>query len=140
MTADVATTAPGTITLLTRLSKTVYRRTPEELLGMRYRQYSVLSYLAEHGGVPQHELADVFCMDANNLVILLNELESLGFAERHRDPDDRRRHIVIATETGRRAFNRAEKARETIEDEVLAGLDAGERETLRRLLAKALEG
>jgi DNA-binding MarR family transcriptional regulator len=131
---------PGTITLLSRLSKTVYRRTPEELLGMRLRQYLVLSFLAERDGVPQHELADLLCIDANNLVILLNELESLGFAQRHRDPEDRRRHIVVLTDEGRSAYKRAEKAREVIEDDVLAALDADERETLQRLLAKAVAG
>jgi DNA-binding MarR family transcriptional regulator len=50
------------------------------------------------------------------------------------------RHIVVLTKAGREAFRRAEPARETVEDEVLAALDAKERETLRRLLAKALEG
>jgi DNA-binding MarR family transcriptional regulator len=133
-------TAPGTITLLTRLSKTVYRRVPEDLLGMRLRQFIVISYLAERNGVPQHELAEILCMDANNLVILLNELESLGFAKRERDPADRRRHIVVLTADGRAAFTRAEKAREAFEDEVLHALDPDERDTLRRLLAKALGG
>ena len=133
-------TRPGTITLLMRLSKSVYRKTPEEMLGMRLRQFVVLSYLAEHDGVAQHELADVLCVDANNLVILLNELETLGFAERQRDPADRRRHIVVMTDKGRAAFKRGEKAREHVEDEVLGALDAEERDALRQLLAKALAG
>jgi DNA-binding MarR family transcriptional regulator len=135
------TTAPGAITLLTRLAKLIHRRTPEELLGMRLRQFVVLAYLAEHpAGVPQQELAEVLCMDANNLVLLLNELEAAGFAERHRDPVDRRRHIVELTDGGRRALRRGERAREGIEDEVLGALDADERTALRRLLAKALDG
>ena len=137
--ADVAT-GPGTITLLTRLSKTVYRRVPEHMLGMRLRQFLVLSYLAEKDGVPQHELGEVLGMDANNLVLLLNELDALGFARRERDPADRRRHIVVLTDAGCKAFKRAEKAREAMEDEILQALDPEERETLRRLLAKALEG
>ena len=107
---------------------------------MRLRQFVVLSYLAEHDGVAQHELADVLCVDANNLVILLNELETLGFAERQRDPADRRRHIVVMTDKGRAAFKRGEKAREQVEDEVLGALDAEERDALRQLLAKALAG
>jgi DNA-binding MarR family transcriptional regulator len=138
--SDITTAPPGAITLLSRLAKHVMRNTPEDVLGMRFRHFTVLSYLYEHGGVPQHELADVFCIDANNLVILLNELESLGYAQRERDPQDRRRHIVLLTPSGRAAFKRAEKAREVIEDDVLSGLDAEERDTLRRLLAKALNG
>ena len=42
------------------------------------------------------------------------------------------------TEQGRRALVSAEHAQETIEDEVLQALDAGERATLWRLLTRAL--
>ncbi len=136
----VSVTAPGTITLLTRLSKVVHRRTPESQLGMRLKHFVVLSYLADRDGIPQQELGDISGVDANNLVLILNELEAAGFAERRRDPEDRRRHIVEITSTGRTAFKRAERAREAVEDDVLAALDAEEREILRRLLAKALEG
>ena len=136
----LSTTASGTITLLSRLTKVIHRRTPEELLGMRLRQFIVLSYLAERERVSQQELGDALCMDANNLVLLLNETEGAGFAERRRDPGDRRRHIVEITDDGQAAFAHAEKAREAIEDDVLGALDADEREALHRLLAKALEG
>jgi DNA-binding MarR family transcriptional regulator len=138
--SDTATTAPSTITMLARLSKAVFRRTPESMLGMKLRHFIVVSYLAERDGVPQQFLQDLLGMDANNLVILLNELESLGLAERRRDPTDRRRHIVVLTEQGAEAHQRAETAREAVEDDVLHALDAGERETLRLLLVKALEG
>jgi DNA-binding MarR family transcriptional regulator len=134
------TTEPGTIMLLTRLSKVVHRSTPEELLGMRLRHFMVLSYLAERDGLPQQELCDILYMDANNLVLLLNELEAEDFARRRRDPEDRRRHIVEITDAGSAALRHAQRAREAIEDSVLGALDSDERETLRRLLAKAIEG
>jgi MarR family transcriptional regulator, temperature-dependent positive regulator of motility len=137
---ESVTAGPGTLTLLSRLSKLVYRRTPEDKLGMKLRQFFLLSYLAEQDGVQQQVLGEILCMDSNNLVLLLNELEELGFAQRRRDPDDRRRHIVELTDKGRKTFRRAEQARETVEDEVLAALDREERDTLRRLLAKALAG
>jgi MarR family transcriptional regulator, lower aerobic nicotinate degradation pathway regulator len=107
---------------------------------MRWRDFIVLSYLSERDGVPQQDLGDVLCMDPNNLVILLNDLEASDFAWRRRDPDDRRRHIVEITDKGRAALRRGESARETVEDSVLGALDHDERETLRRLLSKALEG
>ena len=133
-------TAAGTITLVSRLAKLVHRRTSDELLGMSLRQYVVLSYLADHEGVPQQDLGDAFCMDPNNLVLLLNELEAATFVARRRDPEDRRRHIVELTATGRESLERAQEAQEAVEDSVLRALDAGERAALRRLLAKALEG
>jgi DNA-binding MarR family transcriptional regulator len=130
----------GSMILLTRLAKQVYRRSSEELLGMHLRLLMALSYLRDHDGCPQQELAEVLCMDANNVVLLLNELEDLGYIARLRDPLDRRRHRVELTKQGVGALTRAESAQGTIEDEVLQALDASERETLWRLLTRALHG
>lgn len=130
--------APGSMVLLTRLAKVVYRRTSEERLGMRLRQFVALSFLNEHDGVSQQGVAEALCLDANNVVLLLNELEAVGHIERRRDPDDRRRHLVHVTPAGRRAIAFAERGQESVEDEVLAALDADERATLRELLARAL--
>jgi DNA-binding MarR family transcriptional regulator len=126
--------------LLTRLAKQVYRRSNEQLLGMHLRLLMALSYLRDHGGAPQQDLAEALCMDANNVVILLNELEDLGYVLRHRDPDDRRRHLVELTAHGTRALASAERAQEGIEDDVLRALDPEERAMLWRLLTRALYG
>jgi DNA-binding MarR family transcriptional regulator len=133
-------TVPGSMVLVTRLSRAVYRHTNEELLGVRLKGYVALAYLTERGSATQQELGEKMHMDANNLVLLLNDLESAGFAMRRRDPDDRRRHIVELTDEGRKAIERAEHGMESVEDEILAALSADERATLRALLSKALEG
>lgn len=132
--------APGAMVLLTRLAKVVYRRTDEDALGMRVRWYVALSFLNDHDGASQQALGEALCVDANNLVLLLNELEAAEYAERRRDALDRRRHLVHITAAGRRALDRAERAQEGVEDRVLAALDPDERATLRDLLARALEG
>jgi hypothetical protein len=46
---------------------------------------------------------------------------------------------VALTPAGRQARERAERAQESIEDEVLAALGPKDRATLRRLLCRALE-
>jgi DNA-binding MarR family transcriptional regulator len=137
---EMRTCELGSMVLLTRLAKQVYRRSNEELLGIHMRLVMALSYLRDHDGAPQQELAEALCMDANNVVLLLNELEDLGHVARRRDPNDRRRHRVELTDTGRRALSNAERAQETIEDEVLQALDADDRATLWRLLTRALKG
>ena len=48
---------PGTLTLLSLLSKSVVRRTTESLLGMSHRRYLALNYIAEPGGIPQQQLS-----------------------------------------------------------------------------------
>ncbi len=126
--------------LLTRLAKVIYRRSSEELLGMRLRQFVTLTYVRDHVGVAQHAVGEALCLDANNLVLLLNELEEAGHVQRRRDPSDRRRHLVELTAAGRHALAAAERAQESIEEQVLAPLTLDERATLRELLARALRG
>src|SRR5450432_4903844 len=131
---------PGSIVLLTRLARLVYRRSTEELLGIRLKELMVLAYLRDHAQASQQGLSEAMHLDANNCVLLLNELEGSGLATRQRDPSDRRRHIVELTEAGRQALERAEQAQQTIEGDVLGALSASERATLRDLLSRALEG
>jgi DNA-binding MarR family transcriptional regulator len=128
-----ATRPAATLTLLAQLSKSAIRKTPEALLGMPLRQYAALAYIATQEGMAQQTL----CMDANNLVLLLNELEDEGLVRRVRDPADRRRHVVQITDYGLARFDRAREARTVVEDEVLGALSAAERDELHRLLAKA---
>ena len=129
--------APGSMVLMSRLAKQFYRRSDEELLGMHLRHLVALAYVRDHDECPQQALADAFCMDANNVVLLLNELEDLGYIERRRDPADRRRHVVELTEDGRTALERAQRAQESLGDEIFAALSDEERATLRSLLSRA---
>jgi DNA-binding MarR family transcriptional regulator len=140
MSHESCPSTPGSMVLLVRLAKQVFRRSNEQLLGMHLRLLMALSYLRDHDGAPQQELAEALCMDANNVVLLLNELEDLGHVARRRDPDDRRRHRVEITSTGRAALERAEHAQKGLEDDVLQALDAEERATLCALLTRALRG
>ncbi len=69
---------------------------------------------------------------------MLNDLEAEGWAERRRDPEDRRRHTVELTAAGRKALTRAEQALDGLEGDVLADLTPDERDTLRELLFRAV--
>ena len=130
---------PGFVSLLTQLYKALNRRTSEDLLGMRFKPYMTLGYIRDHPGTTQQELESALFMDANSVVLILNELEAAQYSMRRRDAQDRRRHIVELTAAGRRAVERADKARESLEDEVLAALSTEERKTLRGLLERVLE-
>jgi len=118
----------------------VHRRETEEVIGLRLKHFMVLSHVRDLGGmVSQQALGEVLNMDANNLVLLLNDIELDDRVRRDRDPTDRRRHIVVLTKQGKRALERAEELLETLEDDILRGLDASERAQLRSLLNRALE-
>jgi DNA-binding MarR family transcriptional regulator len=132
--------ATGSIVLLTRLARVVYRRSTVELVGMGLKELGALAFLRDHDQSSQQGLSDALCIDANTCVLLLNELENLDYVERRRDPLDRRRHLVKITKSGLCALERAERAQESVEDDVLRSLSAEERSTLQRLLSRALEG
>ena len=132
----------GLISLITQISKALHRRTTEELLGMRLKQFMLLGYVRDrgNGGVSQQELETALLIDANSVVLLLNELEAAGLSIRRRDPNDRRRHLVELTAAGRVAVDRAEKARESLEDAILADFSGEERATMKALLRRVLDG
>lgn len=129
----------GLVTLLTQMSKALHRRTTEELLGMKLKEFMVLTWARDHDNVTQQELETALMVDANAVVLLLNDLESAGLLVRRRDPADRRRHLVEVTRSGLAALERAQKAREGLEEEMLSGFSREEREKLMGLLARVHE-
>jgi DNA-binding MarR family transcriptional regulator len=128
----------GPLGLLTRLSRVVYRRATEDVLGMRLKAFVGLTHLRHQPGMTQRQFGEAVMLDPNNAVLLLNDIEAAGWAQRRRDPEDRRRHVVDITPAGLAALERADAALDSLEDDVLAPLDAAERETLRDLLARVL--
>jgi DNA-binding MarR family transcriptional regulator len=131
-------TSPGTVVMLLRLAKVIHKRSTDERLGIKLRQLMLLSYLRAGAPAPQHHRCESLWRAPNNCVLLLNELEEIGYVERRRDPADRRRHMVDITDEGRVALERAERAQEEIGDELLSALSDDERATLRSLLSRVV--
>jgi DNA-binding MarR family transcriptional regulator len=72
--------------------------------GIRPLQYLILLVLDARSGVSQQELCAAAGIDSGNMVELLDGLEALQYAERARDPRDRRRYVVTLTAHGRSAL------------------------------------
>ena len=124
--------------MLLRLAKVIHKRSTDERLGIKLRQLMLLSYLRHGAPALQQQLCESLWLDPNNCVLLLNEMEEMGYVERRRDPADRRRHVVDITDVGRIALERAERAQESIGDELLSALNDDERATLRSLLSRVV--
>src|SRR5437899_12919604 len=99
--------ARGLVSLVAQLSKALHRRSTDELLGMRLKPYMALGYIRDHPGTTQQELENGLFMDANTVVLILNELEAAQFSVRRSDPQDSRRHIDELTAAGSRSMTRA---------------------------------
>jgi DNA-binding MarR family transcriptional regulator len=128
----------STIFLLKRLGDLVKERAVAEFVaaGCNPYQHAVLTLLDEGAADTQAQIADALGFDRSALVGMLDELEEQGLIERRRDPNDRRRHVVSMTATGKRTLARRRAIFGGIESDFLAPLDADERAQLHGLLLK----
>ena len=106
-------------------------------LGLRPRHVIALTLLRELGDQNQADLAQTLRVDRTNVVALLNDLEAWHFVERRRAPDDRRRHKVMITASGRERLAEVERAILESESRVLTALNPGQRTALYELLQQA---
>jgi MarR family transcriptional regulator, lower aerobic nicotinate degradation pathway regulator len=126
--------------LLVKLGRALQRGFNEALkpIELTPRHVLVLDELRQ-APLTQQALADRVGVDPTKLVGLLNDLESQQLVLRRRDPDDRRRHIVEASQEGEARVDAALAAAAAVEDELLAALDGAQRAQLRELLVLAAE-
>jgi DNA-binding MarR family transcriptional regulator len=131
----------STTFLLKRLGFAAKERAMEayERTGLGPYHHAVLLVLDEGERETQGSIADALGYDRGQLVGLLDELEEQGFIERRRDPTDRRRHTVRMTPEGERELAKLRMLAQTLEDEFLGTLDAGERAQLHAILRHLAE-
>jgi DNA-binding MarR family transcriptional regulator len=111
----------------------------KEVLGrwrLRPQQFAILTALHEGGTASQQELCQALGIDSGNMVELVDGLETLGYAQRRRDPRDRRRYLLDLTDHGREAFAAMTRAADEYTAGFLAPLDAEEQKALVAALTK----
>lgn len=139
--------APPTLTglttyLLSRTGKAARGAIAAQLAesGLRLWHMAVLAALADHGPHAQAQLSARLGIDPSDVVKIVDELAAHGWAERARDPVDRRRVRITLTPAGRTALTGLTARAHAVQDDVLAPLDARERAALHGLLARVHDG
>ena len=110
-----------------------------ESVGLTPASFGLLTLIGAGSGATQRELGSAMGIDPSTMVSLLDELEAAGLAKRRPHPKDRRAREVVITSKGRRLLERGRQMALQVEDEVLGGLNAGERRQLLKLLRRALD-
>ena len=124
--------------LLSQTGAAVARMFANELaeVGITPRAFGVLSSLVLHGSQTQQQLADGLGMHRNNMVGLIDEMESAGWVRRQRSSADRRAFEIRLTAAGSSIVRRADRVVPELERALTAGLNAAERAALRGSLLR----
>lgn len=128
--------------LLSRVGRTARARLAERLAerGLRLWDMAVLASLADFGPQAQRDLVRRLSLDPSDLAKVADQLAAAGYVERARDRADRRRVSVSITTAGRALLAELDVQARAVQDEVLAPLDAGERQVLQSLLLRVHRG
>jgi DNA-binding MarR family transcriptional regulator len=87
----------------------------------------------------QRALATRLSVDPSDIAKVVDELAAAGWVGRTRDPADRRRVRVTVTPEGRTALAALRSDAEAVQDDLLAPLDAAERDRLTALLRRVFD-
>ncbi|MCF2532469.1 MarR family winged helix-turn-helix transcriptional regulator [Yinghuangia soli] len=107
-------------------------------LGVRTKHIHVLETLIADETLSQQDVSRSMGIDPNVLVGVLDELESQGLAERRRNPQDRRRHVILVTDAGRALAAESARLLDAAESDFLAAVSAADRKVLHSATDKLL--
>jgi DNA-binding MarR family transcriptional regulator len=101
--------------------------------------FAVLAAPDEYGALTQAEIGRRLGLDRNDVSGILARLESSHRVDRHADPANRRRNVVTFTAAGKQHLEELQQHADTVQADLLAGLDPAEQRQLQSLLAELLD-
>ncbi|UGQ10231.1 MarR family winged helix-turn-helix transcriptional regulator [Yinghuangia sp. ASG 101] len=107
-------------------------------IGLKPKHVHVMESLLAYDGLSQQDVSRMLGIDPNVLVGVIDDLEARGFAERRRNPEDRRRHLVHVTDAGREAVETSRRILGDAEDAFFRVLTDDETAVLRTASDKLL--
>jgi MarR family transcriptional regulator, transcriptional regulator for hemolysin len=107
--------------------------------GTTFSSWTVLAALNARGPVIQKDLAKSLDMIGPSIVERIDQLEEAGLVVRSSVPADRRASLVTLTDDGRALLARLDGVMRATEAALTAGLDPGDVDATRRVLARVAE-
>ena len=139
--AEPADLRSSTGYLLARLGAESRRRWARMLAdhGLTPHHFGMLMTLDQLGVTHQRRLSELVGIDPRNAVPVIDLLHRRGLIQRTSDPADRRRRAIRLTPAGQRLLNDLRQAADTVEHDMLKGLDDHQQAILHRLLLTLFE-
>ncbi|AWG44716.1 transcriptional regulator (plasmid) [Priestia filamentosa] len=100
------------------------------------RQYGVLLFIEENPYSSQKDISDNLQIDRTTMVSHIDHLETLGFVERTKNPNDRRSYSLLITGKGKEVLHSRWELLTDVESEVLTPLNQQERQLLKDFLIR----
>lgn len=124
--------------LISRMGMVAQKQFAERInsLGLTPRMWGAMNVLDAEGAITQHALGKCVGIDPSSMVSTIDELEARGLVERRRHPSDRRAHALHITTKGRQTLTRGRELARLAQEDLLAPLNAEEREQLHELLLR----
>ena len=118
-----------------RVSRAFAARYSREF-GLSIPEWRVMAVLGERAPISSNDVCDATAMDKAKVSRALATLRHRGFVKKASHPDDQRLLRLSLTAKGQRVYSAIVPRARQLEAELMAGLTAGERGQLDRLLDK----
>jgi DNA-binding MarR family transcriptional regulator len=109
-------------------------------LGLRPAEFSALILILDNPEITQKHLGQSLRISPPNMATMLDRMVERGWIKRERSITDRRAQHPQLTEAGKELALKAATIAETLEDDALSVLSAGERLILIEMLQKIVRG
>ncbi|NGP87227.1 MarR family winged helix-turn-helix transcriptional regulator [Fodinibius halophilus] len=115
------------------------KRFAEEDIKLTIDQYFTLNIIESDEGLILQELAEIVDRDKSAVLRQIDKLESNHFLARAKDPDDKRRKILLVTKPGIDVLERARKIDKDVNEELLDHIPQEEIEYLDQFFSELYE-
>ena len=107
--------------------------------GVTPGMHTVLAIIRDNPGMRQRTLAELLMVREPNMTRMIQGLQGSGLISREVDKTDRRAFHLVLTDKGQALMQSVQNRLDSLESQLLGGLDAQERVNLRDYLDRILD-
>lgn len=124
--------------MLNQLSKQLNAemKTRLKTLDLTLNSFFILMTLMESEGLTQSELGKRLKLPPYGITRLIDSMQAADLVERREDPTSRRNHLIFLLTRGKTIAPEVQKIIAQVNNQLLAGLSASERQAFTETLAK----